>query len=138
MVKVEINCKDGKFQIDLNIVKSFNYLWENLEDENGLKINFLKTRKKNIKKIIAFSEYSLDFKCSKIERPILKNNFNQIRISDFEKKLFADSGLFEIMEIVEFSKNFGVDGMEDLGCAKIVCLLKGKSEEELKVILKVN
>ena len=119
-------------------IKSIKFLWENLEEKNGLKINFLKIKKNNLKKIIAYSEFCLEFEPKKISRPILKKNFSEIGISNFENQILKNLGIEEIMEIVDFSRIFGVVGLEELGCAKIVCELKGLSENDLKKVLRVN
>ena len=135
MVNVLIKCMNGSFTINLNLVKKFAFLWENLQDENGLLIEYPNMKSQSLQKVIAYCEYSLDFQPSVLKRPLISLNLSQNGASDFEIKLMNCKNIQELMEIVEIAKAFNLKNLEDLGCAKIASLLKGKSEVEMMEIL---
>jgi hypothetical protein len=131
MVNVEIKCRDGSFSIELDIVKKFSFLWENLNDDEGLIIDFEDISLNIMQKVLAYCEYALEFQKSNLSRPIISEDLRVNGASKFEVKLLKNCSLQDMMEIVEIAKEFGLIDLENLGCAKIACMIKGKSEEDL-------
>lgn len=137
--KVTLICDGEAMEVDLDVIKQSVILKNMIEDtgKDG-EINIPNIENKILKKVLQYCEHYKNTIPKEITKPLKSKNLIENGADEWDENFINISEVDELIDLVVAANFLDIEGLLNLGCAKIATIIKGKSVEEIRGVFGIE
>ena len=131
--KVRLVCENDKLDVDLEVIQKSTVLKNMIEDtgkEGEIVIPNMHSH--ILRKVIDYCEHYRSAAPKDIKKPLVSKNLIENGVDEWDASFIDIEKVDELIDLIVAANFLDIEGLLNLGCAKIATLIKGKNVEEIR------
>ena len=131
--KVVLTCEGEKINVDVDVAEKSTILKNMIEDtgKDG-EIPIPNIRVSILRKVIVYCTHYRGQQSPGIPKPLPHKNLKEAGVPEWDCDYINLDNMDDLIDLVVASNFLDIEGLLNLGCAKIASLIKGKNVEEIR------
>ena len=133
MTKVILTCEGKKIEVDIEVAEKSTILKNMIEDtgKDG-EIPIPNIRESILRKVLEYCEHYRSTQAREIPKPLPNKNLEEAGVDSWDCEFIEMENMDDLIDLVVASNFLDIEGLLNLGCAKVASLIKGKNVEEIR------
>ena len=133
MTKVVLTCEGEKINVDIEVAEKSTILKNMIEDtgKEG-EIPIPNIRVGILRKVLEYCDHYRSSQAKDIPKPLPHKNLQEAGVDIWDCEFIEMENMDDLIDLVVASNFLDIEGLLNLGCAKVASLIKGKSVEEIR------
>ena len=133
MTKVVLTCEGERLEVDIEVVEKSTILKNMIEDtgKEG-EIPIPNIRIDILKKVLEYCEHYKSSQAKEIPKPLTHKDLLEAGVDAWDVDFIDVENMDDLIDLIVASNFLDIEGLLNLGCAKVASLIKGKSVEEIR------
>ena len=133
MNTVTLLCSNEKIKVDINIINKSTIL-KNMIEDIGVddEIPIPNIQLPILKKVIEYCEHYIDSEPKEIQKPLVSPNLIECGVDEWDDNFINFPNIDDLIDLIVAGNFLDIEGLVNLGCAKIASYIAGKSVEEIR------
>ena len=132
-VKVRLICEGEKLDVDLEVIQKSAILKNMIEDtgkEGEIPIPNIQLH--ILRKVLEYCEHYRSRNPKEIKKPLVSKNLLENGAEEWDVQFIEMDKMDELIDLVVAANFLDIEGLLNLGCAKIASLIKDRSVEDIR------
>lgn len=136
---VRLVCENEKLDVDLEVIQKSTVLKNMIEDtgKDG-EIVIPNMHAHILRKVIEYCEHYRNSNPRDIKKPLVSKNLMENGVEEWDAAFIDIEKVDELIDLIVAANFLDIEGLLNLGCAKIATLVKGKNVEEIRELFGIE
>lgn len=138
-VKVRLICEGEKLDVDLEVIQKSAILKNMIEDtgkEGEIPIPNIQLH--ILRKVLEFCEHYRSSSPREIRKPLTSKDLLENGADEWDVKFIEMEKMDELIDLVVAANFLDIEGLLNLGCAKIASMIKDRSVEDIRELFGIE
>lgn len=133
MAKVILVCGTEKLEVELEVAQK-SIILKNMIEDTGREgeIPIPNIQLPILKKVLLYCEHYCSITPKEIKKPLISKDLKENGVDDWDCKFIEMEQIDNLIDLIVAANFLDIEGLVNLGCAKIATFIKGKTVEEIR------